>query len=83
MSDALKEAMERANNLPSRPTNEVLLRLYGLYKQATVGDANPDDRPGGFDFKAIAKFDAWLDCKGLSKEEAENAYIDKVNEISA
>jgi len=34
------EAVERVQNLKSRPTNEELLELYGFYKQATVGDVN-------------------------------------------
>jgi len=57
-----------------------LLRLYGLFKQATEGDAT-GDRPGGFDFKAIAKFDAWEELKGKTKEQAMTEYVTLVNDL--
>jgi len=34
------EAAEQAKNLKSKPTDDEMLELYGLYKQATVGDVN-------------------------------------------
>jgi acyl-CoA-binding protein len=78
----LEEAVARTQQFTTRPSNEELLRLYGLYKQATEGD-NEEERPGGFDFKAAAKYNAWLLLKGKSKEEATQAYIDLVSQLSA
>jgi diazepam-binding inhibitor (GABA receptor modulator, acyl-CoA-binding protein) len=37
--------------------NDVLLELYGLYKQATCGD-NTSDKPGVFDMRGRAKWNA-------------------------
>ena len=74
MNEAFEKAAEMAQNLPSRPTNEELLKLYALYKQGTEGDVL-GDRPGGFDFKGAAKYDAWAELKGMGKEEAQEAYI--------
>jgi acyl-CoA-binding protein len=34
----VEEAAERLKSLTKRPSNEELLELYGLYKQATAGD---------------------------------------------
>ncbi|CAM9467960.1 unnamed protein product, partial [Phaeothamnion confervicola] len=51
--------------------------LYGLYKQANVGDVNTT-RPGMFDVAGKAKWDAWNILKGKSKEEAMEAYIVEV-----
>jgi diazepam-binding inhibitor (GABA receptor modulator, acyl-CoA-binding protein) len=65
----------------SRPDNEDLLKLYGLYKQATEGDNNTE-RPGGFDFKAAAKYNAWEKLKGTPQEEAEHQYIKLVEKLS-
>lgn len=65
---------EAVQQLTRRPANDELLSLYGLFKQATEGDAS-GERPGGFDFKAIAKFDAWTANKGKSKEAAMTEYI--------
>ena len=78
----LEEAVALTQQFTTRPSNEELLRLYGLYKQATEGD-NEEERPGGFDFKAAAKYNAWLLLKGKSKEDATQAYIDLVSQLSA
>ena len=74
MNEAFEKAAEMAQNLPQRPSNEELLNLYALYKQGTEGDVT-GERPGGFDFKGAAKYDAWANLKGTGKEEAQEAYI--------
>jgi acyl-CoA-binding protein len=78
----LEEAAALTKEFTSRPSNEELLKLYGLYKQATEGD-NETERPGGFDFKAAAKYNAWLNFKGKSKNEATEEYISFVEELSS
>jgi diazepam-binding inhibitor (GABA receptor modulator, acyl-CoA-binding protein) len=75
-----ESAVERSKQLTKRPTNEELLQLYSLYKQATEGDTT-GERPGGFDFKAIAKFDAWSELKGKSKEQAMEEYVSLVEKL--
>ena len=74
-------AAQRAQQLPTKPSNTVLLQLYALYKQASEGDA-AGPRPGGFDFKAIAKHDAWQQLNGLSKDAARQQYVELVNELA-
>ena len=74
-------AAQRAQQLPSKPSNMVLLQLYALYKQATEGDVS-GDRPGGFDFKAIAKYDAWSSLNGTSKDAARQQYVELVASLS-
>ena len=74
MQEEFEKAVAQSKELTKRPSNEELLQLYALYKQATEGDVT-GDRPGGFDFKAIAKFDAWAEVKGKSKEDAMKEYI--------
>ena len=44
--------------LKEAPSNDDLLELYALFKQATAGDVT-GSRPGMMDFKGRAKFDAW------------------------
>jgi len=73
-------AVLQSKELPSRPSNEDLLQLYALFKQATEVDVS-GDRPGGFDFKAIAKFDAWSERKGTSKEAAMQQYVSLVERL--
>ncbi len=76
----LEQAAERAKQLPRKPDNDALLDLYGLYKQATEGDVS-GDKPGMFDFVAKAKYDAWEACKGMSTEEAVQAYVSRVDRL--
>ncbi|NVB76839.1 MAG: acyl-CoA-binding protein [Kofleriaceae bacterium] len=54
--------------------NDVMLEMYALYKQATVGDVT-GDRPGMLDLRGRAKYDAWAKKKGLGKEAAMEQYI--------
>jgi len=77
----LEEAVALTKRFTSKPENEDLLKLYGLYKQATEGDNNTE-RPGGFDFKAAAKYNAWEKLKGTPKEEASQKYISLVQKLS-
>jgi acyl-CoA-binding protein len=80
LQEQFDKAVIRSKELPQRPSNDELLNLYALFKQASEGDAT-GDRPGGFDFKAIAKFDAWVEKKGLSKEDAMQAYVALVDQL--
>ncbi len=77
IQESFENAVKEANSLTERPSNEDLLSIYSLYKQATEGDNNTE-RPGGFDFKAAAKYNAWEKLKGMAKEEAMNKYIDLI-----
>lgn len=82
LAEAFQKAVKEVDSLTQKPSNSVLLKAYALYKQATQGD-NHNERPGGFDFKAIAKHNAWLEEKGKSADEAMNAYIDLINGLVA
>lgn len=77
----LEEAYSLTKKFTVKPSNEELLKLYSLYKQATVGD-NDEERPGGFDFVAAAKYNAWLALKGKTKEAASEEYVGLVNTLS-
>jgi acyl-CoA-binding protein len=70
-------AAQEAQQLPAKPDNETLLKLYALYKQATAGDI-AGSRPGFTDFVGRAKYDAWAKLKGTAKEDAMQSYIDLV-----
>lgn len=81
-SEDFQSAQERSKKLTRRPSNEELLELYALFKQAIDGDAT-GERPGGFDFKAIAKFDAWTTKKGKTKDEAMKEYVTLVAKLES
>jgi diazepam-binding inhibitor (GABA receptor modulator, acyl-CoA-binding protein) len=80
LQQQFESAVARSKEFPKRPDNEELLQLYALYKQATEGDVS-GERPGGFDFKAIAKYDAWDDLKGKARDQAMTEYISLVEKL--
>lgn len=82
LQQQFESAVARSKELTKRPSNEELLDLYALFKQASEGDVT-GDRPGGFDFKAIAKYDAWAERKGKSKEDAMKEYIALMDRLYA
>ncbi|CAI9095069.1 OLC1v1030929C4 [Oldenlandia corymbosa var. corymbosa] len=78
--EEFEEYAEKAKTLPENTSNENKLILYGLYKQATVGDVNTS-RPGIFNQRDRAKWDAWKAVEGKSKDEAMSDYITKVKQL--
>ena len=78
----LKEQFEAAvinsKSLPEKPSNDVLLQLYSLYKQSTEGDVNVEVPSNPFDFVAKAKYTAWEELNGKPKETAMQEYVDLV-----
>ena len=84
MSD-LKTTFEAAQadskNLSERPDNSTLLKIYALYKQASVGD-NAEKKPGFSDMVGRAKWEAWNNLKGTSSEDAMQQYIDLIESLS-
>uniref|UniRef100_A0A8C6LL94 Acyl-CoA-binding protein n=1 Tax=Nothobranchius furzeri TaxID=105023 RepID=A0A8C6LL94_NOTFU len=78
--DAFEKAAEEVKVLKQKPDQGEVAALYGLYKQATVGDISTE-RPGMFEFTAKAKWDAWNAKKGLTKEQAMAAYVDVAEKL--
>ncbi|WP_377160588.1 acyl-CoA-binding protein [Roseateles chitinivorans] len=77
LKDQFDAAVADSKNLPERPDNQTLLKLYALFKQATTGDVE-GDRPGMTDFVNRAKWDAWKTLEGKTNDEAMQDYIDLV-----
>ncbi|CAB3404646.1 unnamed protein product [Caenorhabditis bovis] len=77
-----ENAQQNLKKLKEEPDNDVKLKLYGLFKQATVGDVQ-GKRPGMMDFVGRAKFDAWSALKGTTKEKAQAEYANVVKGLAA
>ncbi|GAB4474233.1 MAG: acyl-CoA-binding protein [Burkholderiaceae bacterium] len=75
-----EKAVADSKNLPERPDNATLLKIYALYKQATVGDVE-GKRPGFTDMVGRAKWDAWNELMGLAKEDAMQQYVELIEEL--
>ena len=63
------------------PGNDLKLKLYANFKQATEGDVK-GEKPGFTDFVNRAKYEAWAKLKGTSSEEAMKAYIKLVERVT-
>lgn len=77
LNTAFEAAKAASMELSERPSNAMLLKLYALYKQGSVGD-NTEPRPGFTDFVASAKWSAWNELKGTAQDAARQQYIDLV-----
>ena len=80
LEEQFKNASEKVKLLSAKPSNDQLLQLYAYFKQGSEGNIT-GERPGGFDFKAIAKYDAWVSLLNISQAEAQEKYIDLVNNL--
>ncbi|CAK9818229.1 Putative acyl-CoA-binding protein [Anthophora quadrimaculata] len=80
LDEKFNKAAEDVKKLSAQPAEADLLELYGLYKQAIIGDCNTL-RPGMLDFKGKAKWDSWDRRKGMSQDTAKEQYIQKVEEL--
>jgi acyl-CoA-binding protein len=75
-----EQAVADSKNLPERPDNMTMLKLYALYKQSSSGDVD-GKRPGFGDMIGRAKFDAWAELKGTSNDDAMTQYIALIEDL--
>ena len=80
LNEQFEQAVADSKNLPERPDNMTMLKIYALYKQASAGDVD-GKRPGFTDMVGRAKWDAWNELKGQSQDEAKQAYIDLIEDL--
>ncbi len=81
LKEQFAKAAADSKELPSKPSNEVLLQLYSLYKQATDGDVNTEPPSNPFDFVNKAKHEAWSALKGKTSETAMGEYVALVEKL--
>ena len=80
LPERFADAQARVKSLTRAPSTVELLELYALYKQGTAGDVS-GTRPGVFDVKGRAKWDAWAGKKGLGRDPAMEAYVALVDRL--
>lgn len=81
LKSRFEAAVANSKKLAERPDNVTLLKIYGLYKQATAGDIT-EKKPGFGDMVGRAKWDAWNGFKGVSSDDAMQQYIDLIESLS-
>ena len=80
LANAFEQASQDAQQLASRPDNQTLLRMYALYKQGSIGDVT-GDKPSMTYMVGFAKWSAWNKVKGMTNAEAQQAYVDLVEDL--
>ncbi len=77
-----QEAVEIASQMTqSDLPQDVQLRLYAYYKQATIGTIAYNFSPE-FDLRSAFKTNAWMQISHLSVDEAKELYIQAIHEIA-
>ena len=80
LHEQFEQAVTESKLIPEKPSNDILLKIYSLYKQATQGDVS-GEKPNGFDFVNLAKYNAWESQKGKTSEESMQEYVDLINSL--
>ena len=81
-SAEFEQAVVAVKGLTKDPGNDMKLKLYGLFKQATAGDAT-GARPGFTNPVGRAKYDAWAKLSGTAPEAAQDQYVAIVRDLTA
>lgn len=80
----LKERFDKVaaqvQNLKNKPSDTQLLEIYGLYKQATMGDCK-QPKPNALNLKEVAKHESWMRKHGMEQEAAADSYISKARHL--
>lgn len=74
-----QEAFHKMSIIREKLPPDVMLKLYAYYKQATKGDQFSFN--ANADLRSAFKFNAWMQLKGMTEEEAKEEYINLVNTI--
>jgi acyl-CoA-binding protein len=77
-NEKFEAAVARSSKL-KHLSSEVKLKLYGYYKQATVGDCTSSE-PSRWKMVENAKWHAWNELKGMMETNAKQVYIELVDQ---
>lgn len=84
LEDKFNAAVNVIRSLPKsgsyQPSNELMLRFYSYFKQATEGPCDKP-KPGFWDVVNRAKWESWNKLGNMTKDEAMKAYVDELHKI--
>ena len=78
LNEDFEEAYQKASDMKEALPQDVMLLFYAYYKQATAGDNFSFN--ANFGVRDAFKFNAWMQLKGISTDDAKRKYIELVNE---
>lgn len=77
---AVQKVANAPKDGPMKPSNEMKLKMYALYRQARDGDVQ-GKRPGMMDVVGRFKYDAWTALKGMSSDDAMRQYVAEIESL--
>ncbi|XP_059182928.1 enoyl-CoA delta isomerase 2, mitochondrial isoform X2 [Centropristis striata] len=80
--EQFEQAKNKLSSLQKDPGNEVKLKIYALFKQATQGPCS-SPKPGMLDFVNKVKWDAWKSLGSITQDEARQQYCDLIGSLVA
>lgn len=80
LQKSFDQAAIDVQSLKQKPDNSVMLKLYSLFKQSTLGPPT-EARPGLMNMVARAKYDAWNAIAKTPQDEAKKQYVELVNNL--
>lgn len=76
-----EEAYIKASNMAEPLPQDVMLKIYAYYKQAT-SDMAQSHHHQSYDLRNAFKINAWMQVRHLSTDEAKRLYVDLINSIT-
>ncbi len=81
LNSRFAQAVEIASGMSqSELPQDVQLRLYAFYKQATLGMPSTN-YSNNFDLRNAFKTNAWMQISHLSADEAKERYIEMIHQL--
>ncbi|OYU84807.1 MAG: phosphatidylserine decarboxylase [Flavobacterium sp. BFFFF2] len=77
------EAFEIASNMTESLPQDVMLRIYSYYKQATSGSITPFSSINSDDVRNAFKMNAWMQVGHLSPDQAKELYIQTIESVTS
>lgn len=75
------EAYEKASNMTDALPQDVMLRIYAYYKQATAGIVTTHHHQA-FNLRDAFKMNAWMQIRHISADEAKRLYIETIESLT-
>ena len=79
LNEEYTAAFDKISKLKKALAPDIMLKFYAYYKQANYG--NKSTVKSGSDVRSAFKFNAWVQLKGMSSEQAKKEYIELANSI--
>lgn len=80
LTDSFNKAANHLQNLLPNLDNQILLTLYGYYKQGSQGPCNTP-KPSWYDMKAKSKWEAWNKLGDMPQNKAKEIYIETIKKL--